>query len=143
MASEVTVTLQLAISNVQNGGSFNHRSSPTQFTGDLGSVRGPYPGLVVATLDGTDVSFTPLVRAGYIWMHNLDPDNYVEFGVHDGSLFHPLGEIDPGTFCLFKLSRNLGEEHTEPGTGTGPRVNTFMIRADTAPCDVQVFAFDR
>jgi hypothetical protein len=111
--------------------------------------KGPTPGVLAVSTTGVDVSFAQLSTPGWCVIHNLgradggdDALAYVEWGVHDGSLFHPVGELLAGQQVVIRLSRNLGEEETTPGTGTSAVANTFFLRANTAACNVSVEAFE-
>lgn len=57
---------------------------------------------------------------------NLDPTNFVEYGVQVAGTFYPVGELQPGETYVVRLSRNLG---------------TLYLRANTASVEVQVLAF--
>lgn len=139
MANEARVTSSLAITN----GSQRYTSQPTSFSADVSATGGPSPGSLSVATTGTDVSFSQIIRPGLCRIQNLDPTHYVEWGVHDGALFHPVGEILPGESYIFRLSRNVGEEEDVPGTGTTAVVNTFFLRANGAACKVLVEAFER
>lgn len=142
MANEYSKTIQVIVSDAINGGTLSYQSNPINFQGSMTVVRGPYPGMVTVPIDGVNVAFTPLARPAEIWLHNIDKTNYVEFGVHDGSIFHPIGELLPGHMATFRLSRNIGVEENVPGTGTTGVVNQFFLRANKAACDVRVDAWD-
>jgi len=139
MANEISISTTIRIKK----GNLNYSPPAARFTEDLSDDKGPTPGFLTISVDGENVTFGELATPGRVRIQNLDPDNYVEFGVHDGSLFHPLGEVLPGTEATFRFSRNLGEELTvAPGTGSTAPVNYFFIKADTAPCGVIVDAFE-
>lgn len=138
MANEISILSKLTVRK----GNLNYSSSPSSFRADMTGTKGPSPGLLTITTTGENVSFAELDTPGEVWIQNLDATNYVEFGIHDGSLFHPVGEILPGKDARFRLSRNLGEEEDLPGTGTSAVVNAFYLRANGASCAVRVDAFD-
>jgi hypothetical protein len=140
MANEISLQSGITVRK----GFLDQLTRPSSFRDTMLEVGGPTPGTLIVTTTGMDVDLSQLVEPGWIWVQNLDPDNYVELGLHDGSLFHPFAEIPPG-LCAgpFKLSRNFGEEHTLPGTGTSGVLNTLYLRANTDTCNVFVFCLER
>lgn len=138
MANEFTVSGILQLRR----GSQTYSSQPGSYRSDQSSQGGPSPGSINVPTTGTDVSFAQLTRPGLCRIQNLNDTNRVEWGVHDGLLFHPVGELLPGEFVILRLSRNLGEEEDVPGTGTTAVVNTFFLRANVAACKVLVEAFE-
>lgn len=140
MANEARVNSGLAI----NKGNLTYSALPTTFLADVSGTKGPSPGALTVDATGEDVSFAELAQPGLCRLMNLEASggSYVEWGIHDGSLFHPVGEIGPGESYVIRLSRNLGEEHTEPGTGTTGVVNAFYLRAVSGTCVVLVEAFE-
>lgn len=138
MANEATLRVSLAVRT----GHIDFRSQPTGYNSTVVGAKGPTPGAITVTTAGVDVSFAELTTPGWCQLQNTDESNYVEWGLHDGSLFHPVGELGPGETYVFKFSRNLGEEHVALGTGTTGTVNTFHLKANTASCVVIVNAFE-
>ncbi len=140
MSNEVLVRISLQIDN----GDFHYRSYPTSFQADITGKKGPTPGAFTATVVGTNVDLGELVAPALCLIANLDDANFVTYGIWDpeSTKFYPLGELLPGEFYLLRLSRELAWEY-DAGTGTsGPETNTLQIRADAAPCDVFVGAFE-
>ena len=141
MSSEATVRADLRIRF--SGGNLDYRSTPGQFTADVSAERGPTPGYLLASIDGTTVLFDQLVNPGLCRIENLDTDNYVEYGLHDGTVFHPWGELLPGENYVFRFSRNFRQEiNVAPGTGSTADVNTFFVKANTAACGVIIDCFE-
>lgn len=142
MSNEIRVQCSLQIKN----GFLDYASRPTAFLADMATVGGPSPGEISVALAGTDVDLSQLTDPGFVWLMNLDPTNYVEFGVYDSvtGKFYPLGELLPGQFTQFMLSRFLGAEFGT-GTGTGGFTGTtrFRIKATGSACRVVVHAFER
>ncbi len=140
MADEAQVRCSLQIIE----GNLKYISQPTTYLADVAvGARGPTPGLISATLLGTDVDLSELTTPGLCRIQNLDSTNFVEVGIWDGVSFFPLIDILAGKFTVVTLAAALGEEF---GTGTGTitaDINTMRIKADTAACDVIVEAFDR
>ena len=139
MSNEAQVRVSLQVRK----GELDYQSRPTAFNADVSSGLGPSPGLVMATTSVVNVAFTGLTTPGLCWLQNLDEANHVEWGVHDGSLFHPVGELLPGECFPIRLSRNLGVEEDVPGTGTSGVVNSFAVRGVGGTCAVRVEAFER
>ena len=142
MANEATVNSGFSITK----SNLKHRSYPTQFQATVSGSKGPTPGAFTASLLGTQVDLSELENPGLCRISNLDSDNFVEWGVYDGNEFYPLGEILPGEFYVFRLSRFLGRSigSSDPGTGTFDLgTYRFMIKATVAPCNVSVEAFER
>lgn len=144
MANEIQVRSSLQI---KNGNQF-YQSQPTAFVADQGTAGGPTPGMLLVSQLGTAVSLAQLTALGGLcWMQNLDPTNYVEYGVYDPDTneFFPLGEILAGECYTLRLSRFLGSEF---GTGTSGTATTgsgvqFMLKAVGGDCQVIVDAFNK
>jgi hypothetical protein len=141
VANEITARVSLTVRN----GNLTYQTQPTGFSADQRVAKGPSPGAITVTTAGTDVSFAQLSQPAWCRLMNLDPTNFVQWGVYDvaNGLFHPVGVLRPGQMALFELSPNLGEEYTGAGTGTTAPLTTFRVKADTASCVVLVEAFDQ
>lgn len=123
----------------------NYQSQPTTFTVDVSGTKGPSPGAIQVTIAGTDVDFSQLTTPGLCRIMNLDPTNYVEYGIRDvaSRKFYPLGEILPGETYVLRLSRNIQEEYyPSTGTGTTGDIDKFHIKANKAACNILVEAFE-
>jgi hypothetical protein len=150
MSGEAKLQLSLQIDKFDTTGLIpivTFRSYPTQFTATVTGAKGPAPGAFAVSVHGTDVDFSELATPGLCRIYNQDPTNYVSYGIADPETdkFYPLGEILPGEFYLMRLSRLLGQEYAQAGTGTGTTgavTNTMRFMADTAPCNVVVEAFE-
>jgi hypothetical protein len=149
MSGEAQLQISLQISKTDDLGIVNYRSYPTQFSADVDGALGPTPGAFLVSLYGTDVDLAELTVPGLCRVSNQDADNYVSYGIMDPETgkFYLLGEILPGEFFIFRLSRNLGQEYASAGTGTGTGTvgaNTNVLRfiANTANCVVLVEAFE-
>ena len=140
MANEVLVQASLRIIS----GHIRYQSQPANFNDTLLSTKGPSPGAVTVSTEGTDIDFTELLVPGWCRLMNLDDTNFVTWGIWDpeGGKFYPCGELGPGESYVIKMSRDLQQEFGT-GTGTtGAETNRFRIKADSAPCDVLVEAFE-
>lgn len=138
MANEAQVRATLQVIT----GNHNHQTHGGEFNVNMATPVGPTPGAVLINTTGEDINFTELTTPGWVWMKNLDSANYVEWGLHDGSVFHPVGILRPGKCALFEFSPNLGEEHTIAGTGTTGTVNVLHLRANTATCQILINAWE-
>lgn len=140
MANEATVRVALTIAQAAG---VNYQSYPGTYRVNVTGSKGPAPGAFTAAVaPGTDVDLSQLTTPTLCIIRNLDPTNFVEWGIWDGADFFPLGEIGPGEFYLIKLSRNLGKEYGA-GTGTIGSTKKLRFRADTAACNVVVEAFEK
>lgn len=141
MANEATVTASLQI----NKGNLQYHSRPTTWRADVTGSKGPTPGAVTVPVTGVAIDFSELTTPGLCRVANTEGTggNYVTYGIHDGSLFHPLGELLPGESFPLRLSRDLGEEHSDVGTGTTGTVNQLYFKANGGPVNVLVEAFEK
>ena len=150
MSREIQVQAGLTV--LKTSPPINYRSPVTAFVADLNSasVLGPVGGAALVTTAGGDLSFGSLVTPGWAWFYNAGrydgvtaTTEYVQVGVHDGTLFHSFFELAPGEACVFKFSRDFGEENTVPGTGTSGTVNTLYAKAFGASQNLNFSIFDR
>lgn len=142
MADEIRVTVGVSI----NKDNLKYRPPAVTFRADMNGVaKGPSPGAITVTTDGTQVTFSELTTPGLCLVKNLDEDNYVEYGILDPvtRTFYPLGEILPGEQYVIRLSRNLREAYLPySGTGTTGEVNSLYFKANTADCIIVVEGFE-
>lgn len=140
MADEIRLTASLQIRK----DFLDYRSTPNSFKADMSVAKGPSPGAIRVDTDGTDVNLSELAQPGMCFIQNLDATNFVMVGIWepDTSLFYPLFDINPGEFMIGRISRWLGEQYQNTGTGTGTSNQTLRIKADTADCVVRVDVFD-
>lgn len=140
MASEATIrsSLQIKADNIQ------YFSRPTAFKADVAGRAGPTPGLVVATVAGTDVSFALLTNKGLCRIQNLDLNNSVRVGVWepDTNKFYPFMRLLPGESYVFRLAPDFGAEYSGTGSAVADSNNTLRVKASNAACDVLVEAFE-
>lgn len=141
MANEASIRVSMNIKK----GNLDYRSSPSLFRADISSSGGPTPGKITVPVTGVSITFPQLTTPGLAWVQNMDSTNYVEYGIKDPGTgkFYPLGEILPGEFYPIRYSRNLLSDYTNVGTGTDGDVNYLWFKANTAPVDVQIHAFEK
>ncbi len=145
MADEATVRSSLQV--LKKSGTtelINHSTKPTTFKADVAGTKGPVPGAIDVTVEGTSIDFSELTTPGLCRIMNQDATNFVTYGIWDpeGSTFYPLGEILPGETYVLRLSRDM---QWELGTGTGTtgaETNRLRFKADTATVSVLVEAFE-
>lgn len=137
MANEISVNLSVSVrkGNLSENISANFRANQD-------GTGGPTPGVLSISTAGEDITLTDLVTPGLCVAQNVDDDNYIELGVHDGTLFHPFLELQPGETYVFRFSRNINEEQDVAGTGTTGNVNTIFARANTAAAWLLIKAFE-
>lgn len=141
MAGEVRIKCSMEISK----DNVKHKTFPLDFTADMTGAKGPTPGAFTAALAGTRVDLSELDTPGLCKITNLDTVNVVQWGVFDGSEFYPLGELLPGEFYIFRLSRFLGRSMGSGVAGTGTYdLGTYdmMVKSMVAACNVCVEAFE-
>lgn len=139
MTLEATVVSQLTIAK-------NHlqiKSFPASFRATVDGNKGPSPGAITATTDGTLVDLSQLTTPGLYVIHNRDTVNYVEIGIWDGIDFFPMDEVQAGEHYVKRFSRNLSEAYSGTSPGTDPAGTTrVMIKANTADCEVSLEAYE-
>lgn len=135
--ASLRISLQVKLGNL------DYQSRPTAFNADVSVARGPTPGELNVSKFGTDVDLSLFTVPGLVWMQNMDTVNFVEYGVWNGSLFFPLGELLPGEFFALRLSRNIGKDYTNTGTGITGTINKLRLKANTANSLVRVEVFEK
>src|SRR5262245_58703717 len=141
MAGEATVMSSLQLRK----GKVNWRTPNSSFRATIvGNAKGPVPGAITVPTSGINIDLSGLTTPGLCEITNYDASNYVEYGIRDpdSGRFFPIHEILPGETYVVRLSRNLRQEYTGTGTGTGPANNTFHFKANGDDCDVFIGAFE-
>lgn len=141
MSNEATISISFSISK----GNIQYQNHPKSFRADVDDGHGPLPGAFEVPVAGIDVDLSAIPSPGLCMLYNMDDTNFVQYGIQDYNtgVFYPLGEILPGEFYPIRLSRNLGQDYPDSGTGTGPEVHMLHFKADTAACWVRVDAFGK
>lgn len=144
MANEVIISGSIRIRKPNPG--LKYTSLPTAFKMSMSGNKGPVPGSITVHPAGTNVDFSQLTIPGPCRITNQDLTNYIEIGSWDPdtNTFIPLFELYPGEFQIIpRLSRFLGKEMGS-GSGTAPTGSSAKIRikAHTAPCNVNIEAFE-
>lgn len=147
MADEATINCSLQIRKVDSTTNLtliDYQSRPSRFLADVNGTKGPSPGSLTIPVGGEAIDLGEFVTPGLCRIMNMDPTNYVEYGIWDPILdiFYPFGELLPGEITVFRFSRNIQEEYSGTGTGTTGPDNRFFMKANTADCVVLVEAFE-
>lgn len=129
MANEITISTQLVVNNVN----LQYQASQTM-RANQSVANGPSPGALKVTTGGVTVSLAQLTLGGIVQIINLDPTNYVSWGLLDGGNFRPIGELLPGEFATFRLSRSV--------LTANAAADVIRLVANTATCNVQFNCFD-
>jgi hypothetical protein len=95
--------------------------------------------------------FAQIANPGWFWLCNLDPVNYVTWGIRDATVgsWYPVGELDAvdsqgaGHPHLLKLSRYINKEMAGTGTHVGADIATLHFKANNAPCKIRICTFER
>lgn len=142
MANEGRIGASLQIKNAS--GSLDFKAQIVAQTPDVAGSKGPVPGAITVSMAGTDIDFGELTTPALCHIRNLDPTNFVEYGIWDpeGNTFYPLGELLPAQSTVLRLSRNLQEEFGTGSGTTGPNTNRLRFKADTDSLSVLVEAFE-
>lgn len=154
MANEARVTSSLSIVKLDanNRVTLQYQSVPGAFTADVGGTKGPMPGSMNVSRNGTDVTLTEVGTPGLFEIKNHSDTYYVSVGVYNPQSleFYPVLELLPTESFVGRLSRFLGQEYSSPGTGTGTGAEgsvRLRLKAEwnsgTAGVDVFVGVFDR
>lgn len=144
MAGKVSVRSSFDIILDTSSGRRDYGMLPTAFEDTLNNPLGPTPGALTVPVLGIDVNLSALSKPAWCRIRNLDPTNKIHVGPRDPQTlrFYPMIEVRPQQWVDVCLSAHLFSEY---GTGTGtpaPDTNTLHIRADNAPCKVDVACFN-
>ena len=118
MADEITITTGMRLVN----GALKVELGNTTTTFDQTTARGGGPGTIDVSTAEETIDFVDTVP-GFVMIKNLDPTNFVEYGLTTGQLG-------------LKLRPNGGFGFLEIGTGS------LIMKADTATCKVQIVAIN-
>lgn len=119
MANEITVSAGLHVLN--GNSSFSQPSKSKSF--DQAAIGGPTPGAISVGTSEESTAFPELTTEGWLFMHNNDPTNYVQWGFSTGVYG---GRLKAGEYALFRMEPAL----------------TLYLKANTAACNVLVYGFE-
>jgi hypothetical protein len=119
MANEITITTGIRVLN----GNLDFQRPAKAFSVNQSAIGGPTPGAISVGTTEESTAFPELTNEGWLFMQNLDPTNFVQWGFSTGVYG---GKLKPGETALFRL---------QPAT-------TLFIRANTAACNCLVYGFE-
>ena len=127
MANEATVQSSLQIKS----GNLEYNSRPSGFKADINTAKGPTPGAITVTDDGTDVDLSELTTPGLCRLMNLDASYDIQVGRYDPvtDRFYPLIRVKPGESYVIRLDPDVLEEYTGTGTMDQASDSTLRIKA--------------
>jgi len=120
MANEITVTSGIRVLN----GSMDFSQPAKSTSYNQAAIGGPTPGAIVVGTSEESTAFPELTTEGWLWMQNLDPTNYVQWGFSTGVYGGRL-----------KAGETAGPFRMEPAL-------TLYLKANTAACKVLVYGFE-
>ncbi len=121
MANEIQVDLSVSVTN----GNLDFAQADT-FEADQTTAKGGNPGTVTIGTSEEAISFGDITSLGIVIIKNLDETNYITWGPESGGTMVVVGKLKPGESAVLRLN---------PGI-------TLRAQANTASCNVRIFAFD-
>lgn len=110
MANEITLNLQFSVRN----GEFSRQIQAAQRT-DQSAIGAHGPVVEVATSE-TSISFGDVSTPGYLYLKNLDDENYVTYGPDDSGMV-AMGRLNPGECAILRADPGLSlvaQANTDP-----------------------------
>lgn len=120
MANEISITSGIRVLN----GSMNFPSNSKTVSFTQTAIGGPTPGQITVGTSEESTAFPELTTEGWLWMQNLDPTNYVQWGFSTGVYG---GRMEAG--------ETAGPFRMEPGL-------TLYLKANTAACKCLIYGFE-
>lgn len=147
MSNEARIisNLTIRVLDGNNNVLLDYQSRPTDFRADVSEARGPTPGLILATEEGTDADLSLLGTPGLAFFWNMDDTNYVTYGRWDdtNSVFYPFGELLAKEGVVLRLSRDVETEYAGTGTAEGGDTTTLRFKSNGGSCYVRVEVFEK
>lgn len=140
MTNEVRINTSMNIR--ASTGPLQYQNEPSSFQANMSGAQGPSPGSVIATPNGTVVTFPGLTSPRLCRIMNQDPTNWIAVGMYDGVHFYPMIELLPGETYIVRLSRHLGGEYTTTGTGSIGHPGALMVKCPAANAEALIEAFN-
>lgn len=114
-------------------GNQSYQALPSAFQAVQNGNRGPVPGYLTVDETGSDIDLSAIGIPGMYRIANIDDPTtataYLIYGINNGTLFYPLGEVQPGETYVGRLFRYIGEDFANVGTGTSGPINFLHLRA--------------
>jgi hypothetical protein len=120
MANEITVTSGIRVLN----GNLDFQRPSKTYSVNQAAIGGPTPGAISVGTTEESTAFPELTTEGWLFMQNLDPTNYVQWGFSTGVYG---GRMKPG--------ETAGPFRMEPSL-------TLFLKANTAACNCLVYGFE-
>lgn len=120
MSGEIVVQSRLRVAN----GSLLFDTGLITKSIDQAALGGPSPGYWIVGTTEENTTFPDLTSEGLLWMINLDPTNFVEWGFSTGVYGGKMLAGEPA-----------GPFRVKPGT-------TLYMKSDTAACKVAVYCLE-
>lgn len=145
MAGEARVTSSLFVRKAT--GSVVHidyQSRPASFVADVNGTKGPTPGSILVSVNGTNIDLTELGTPGLCRFHNQSPTYSVRIGRWNETTdeFYPFMLLKPGESYVVRLDADIEEEYSGTGTAVSAAVSTLRAIAMTQDVNLLVEAFD-
>lgn len=122
MSQEITITVAAALTN----GDLKDSFAPGADKIDQ-AVKGKHCTIwLVGTSDEAFTMGSDITAAGWVYLQNLDPTNYVEFGPTSGGAIVKLIKLMPGESAVFRMAGSV----------------TLRGIANTGACRVAVGVYD-
>lgn len=147
MAGEARVVSSLSIRKAS--GSIvliDYQSRPGAFTADVDGTKGPSPGSILISVNGTNIDLSQLGTPGLCRFHNQSASYSVRVGRWDDQVnrFYPFILLKPGESYVVRLDPSVEEEFTGTGTAIAVSAPATYLRAIALTQDVPLLveAFD-
>lgn len=145
MASEARITTSLSIQ--KRSGTIpliDYISRPSSFQADVDGTKGPTPGSVLISVNGTNIDLTQLGTPGLCRFFNKSASYAVLVGRWDEALanFYPFLMLKPGESYVVRLAPDVEDEYSGTGTDTTASVTTLRAIALGQDVDLLVEAFE-
>lgn len=102
MANEITVMASLSVSNSGYDDSRNIR----RLLVDQENIEG-ISGVQVVPTNYMQLKKGSVTDNGYVFIRNLDDENFVQIGIEVASAFEPFAKLMPGEVILMRASQDL------------------------------------
>lgn len=129
MANEITLALQMRVQNP--AGSMTGYQQTVQQNRMFNQLAvGANAEVVSVPSAATSYSFSNLATPGFMFLQNLDPENFVTYGSLVAGTFYPVGLIQAGEIAFFRLDPGVqfamkaGQSIAAPGVPTLSQATT-------------------
>jgi hypothetical protein len=132
MANEITVQTSLSVSKGNNKFSKSRRF---QADVDAAVAKGPVPGAISVSVEGTDIDLTELQDPAWGVIENIGATYPILVGKWDPEalIFHDFCYLEPGQSFPLCLPPGFGGEYVGTGTGTTAATGSLRIKGVGGP----------